>query len=298
MVGVVFKRETVHLFDQMKEHKRLIIGIDIGASTTKAAALEELHIAKFISVKTTEAMTSASTALERLLTLMGKSPRDVTIIAVSGGGARSVEGTLLGIPVVKVDEIKAMGVGGLMLSGKEQALVVSMGTGTALVAAYKEGGRVVHIGGTGIGGGTLQGLSMRLLHTHDFDVLEKMAVTGDAKKVDLTVADITGGPIGIVPGEATASNFGRLSTDANENDVATAIFNMISQVIGVIVAFAAKAYGLEKDVVLVGRLARNKLITKSIYDVAEMFHIGLCIPENGEYCVAIGAAKSTFAGPP
>ncbi len=272
----------------------MIIGIDIGASTTKAVALEELRTARFISVKTTEATASASTALEKLLTLMDKSPNDVTTIAVSGGGARSVEETLLGIPVVKVDEIKAIGVGGLVLSGKKQALVVSIGTGTALVAAYEGGRKAVHIGGTGVGGGTLQGLSMRLLHTNDFEAIEGMAATGDAKRVDLTVADIAGGPVGIVPGEATASNFGRLSTDANEKDVAAAIFNMVSQVIGVIVAFAAKAYGLEKDVVLVGRLAGNKLIAKSISDVADIFHIGLCIPENGEYCVALGAAKSIF----
>ncbi len=272
----------------------MIVGIDIGASTTKAVALEELSTAKLISVKTTEAITSASAALEKLLTLMGRRPRDVTIIAVSGGGARSVEETLLGIPVVKVDEIKAIGVGGLVLSGKKQALVVSMGTGTALVTAYEEERRVIHIGGTGVGGGTLQGLSMRLLHAHNFEAIEKMAAMGDAKKVDLTVADIAGGPVGIVPGEATASNFGKLRTDANERDVAAAIFNMVSQVIGVIVAFAAKAYGLEKDVVLVGRLAGNNLITKSIGDVADMFHIKLCIPENGEYCVAIGAAKLTF----
>jgi len=275
----------------------LIVGIDIGASTTKAVALEELPTAKLISVKTTEAVTSASTALEKLLTLTGKNLRDVTTIAVSGGGTRSVEATLSGIPVVKVDEIRAIGVGGLVLSGKRQALIVSMGTGTALVAAYEGGSRVVHIGGTGVGGGTLQGLSMRLLHTRDFEAIEKTAATGDAKRVDLTVADIAGGPVGIVPGEATASNFGRLSTNANENDVAAAIFNMVSQVIGVIVAFAAKAYGLEKDVVLVGRLARNNLIVKSIRDVANLFHIELCIPENGEYCVAIGAAKSTFTGP-
>jgi len=275
----------------------LIIGVDIGASTTKVVALEELRTAKFISVKTTEAIASASMALEKLLTLMGRSPEDVTTIAISGGGARSVEGTLLGIPVVKVDEIRAIGVGGLALSGKKQALIVSMGTGTALVAAYEGGRRVVHIGGTGVGGGTLQGLSTRLLHTNDFEALEKMAATGDAKKVDLTVADIAGGPVGIVPGEATASNFGRLNANAGENDVAAAIFNMVSQVIGVIVAFAAKAYGLEKDVVLVGRLAGNNLTVKSLRDVANLFHIGLCTPENGEYCVAIGAAKSTFAGP-
>ena len=43
------------------------------------------------------------------------------------------------------------------MSGLDRAVVVSMGTGTAYVMADK--GRVSHLGGTGVGGGTLLGLS-------------------------------------------------------------------------------------------------------------------------------------------
>lgn len=271
----------------------MIIGIDIGASTTKAVALEGLHPA-IVSFQNIKATASASIALERILGTMGRSPEDVKIIAVSGGGARSVGKMLLDIPVTKVNEVEAIGMGGLFLSEKKQGLIVSMGTGTALVAVYEEGKRIIHIGGTGVGGGTLQGLSRWILHKHNFEAVEKMATAGDARKVDLMVADVAGGPVGIIPSEATASNFGRLSVNANEDDIAAAIFNMVSQVIGVITVFAAKAYGLEKDVVLVGGLARSRRITESIRDVADMFHVNLCIPENSEYCVAIGAAKLTF----
>lgn len=194
----------------------------------------------------------------------------------------------------KVDEIKAIGVGGLALSGKREGLVVSMGTGTALVVAREGGKMVFHVGGTGVGGGTLLGLSARMLRTHSFKALEEMAATGDTRKLDLTVTDIAGGPIGVVPSWATASNLGRIDGRASENDVAAAVFNLVSQVIGMIVVFASRAYGLEWDVVLVGGLARSRLITKSIREVTDMFHIKLCLPRNSEYCVAIGAAKSAF----
>jgi type II pantothenate kinase len=110
--------------------------------------------------------------------------------------------------------------------------------------------------------------------------------------VDLTVADIAGGPVGVVPAEATASNFGKLRTDSSKDDVAAAIFNMVSQVIGVVTAMAAKGYNLEEDVVLVGKLIQSKKIAEMISKVAELFQTKLCIPENGEYCVAIGAAKA------
>jgi hypothetical protein len=67
---------------------------------------------------------------------------------------------------------------------------------------------------------------------------------------------------------------------------------MAAQVIGVVTAMAAKAYNLEKDVVLVGKLIRSKKVAEVIRQVAELFQVRLCMLENGDYCVAIGAAKA------
>jgi len=272
--------------------KKLIVGIDIGASTTKAAVLEDSKILGVDSIRTVDVLTSARTVLERILQTINRKREDLEKIAVSGVGARHVGETIIGLPVVRVDEIKAIGLGGLTLSRKKQALIVSMGTGTALVIASDYGKTIRHIGGTGVGGGTVEGLSRWMLGTDDFKILEKMAEEGDANKVDLTVADIAGGPIGMVPAEATASNFGKLKTDADKNDIAAAIFNLVAQVIGVITAMAAKAYHLEKDVVLVGKLVQSKKIAEVMHEVAKLFEIKLYIPPNGEYCVAIGAAKT------
>jgi len=270
----------------------LIIGMDIGATATKAVAMEGCDIAGMETVRTADTEASAHLVLDKILGVIGRDSSGVGQIAISGGGARRIGEAFLNLPVVPVDEMRAIGLGGLALSGKEQALIVSMGTGTALVVAF-EGGKVVkHIGGTGVGGGTIEGLSRWMLGRDQFEVLEKMAEKGNASKVDLTVADIAGGPVGIVPAEATASNFGKLKTDACRDDVAAAIFNMAAEVIGVVTAMAAKAYNLEKDVVLVGRLIQSRKIAEVVRQVAELFQMRLCMPENGEYCVAIGAAKA------
>ena len=271
----------------------MIIGIDIGATTTKAVALEGSEIIGMETVRTTDTQAAAAhSVLDKILQNIGRDSKDVEQIAISGGGARRIGETILNLPVARVDEIRAIGLGGLALSGKQKALIVSMGTGTALVVALEAGKVIKHIGGTGVGGGTVEGLSRRMLGTDRFEVLEEIAEKGNAGKVDLTVADIAGGPVGIVPAEATASNFGKLRTDSSKDDVAAAIFNMVSQVIGVVTAMAAKGYNLEEDVVLVGKLIQSKKIAEVIRQVAELFHMRLCIPGNGEYCVAIGAATA------
>jgi len=267
----------------------LIVGLDIGACMTKGVLMEDLSIIKTSYILTEDSDTSALKVLKVLLedTQMGL----ITSIAISGGGARKIGENLLDFPVIKVDEIKAIGIGGLSLAGKSKGLIINAGTGTAIVAAYNEGKKVAHVGGTGVGGGTLLGLSERLLGTHNFERIEMMAEKGDAGKVDLTVFDIVGGPVGIIPAEATASNFGKIRAEASEEDIAAGLFNMVCQVVGVVGVMAAKAYRLEDDVIVTGGLAKSALASSIIRKTMSLFGINPCIPENCEYCTAIGAAK-------
>jgi type II pantothenate kinase len=187
--------------------------------------------------------------------------------------------------------MKAVGLGALKLSGKKKALVVNMGTGTTLVTASDDK-KIEHIGGTAVGGGTIEGLGKRMLGKNGFKDLEEMANMGDTNNIDLTVADVEGGPVGMLPQDATASNFKKLDVDSDENDVAAAIFNMVSQVIGVVASMAARAYHLEEDIVFVGNLIQSKRIADCIENVMKLFHMKFCIPVNGGFCAAIGAAES------
>jgi len=272
-----------------------MIGLDIGAGMTKGVLIKDSSIIRSFSALTDDAVVSASNILKDLL----RSVRDegsIDVIAVSGGGSRKIKERLCDLPIMKVDEIQAIGVGGLTLAGKLEGLIINAGTGTPIVAAYNEGRKVIHVGGTGVGGGTLLGLSTRILGTRSFDELEMMARKGDATKVDLTVLDIVGGPIGIVPAEATASNFGKIRSDASKEDIAAGLFNMVCQVIGVVGAMAAKAYSFENDVIVVGGLVRSSLASSIIRDTMSLFGVAPCIPENCEYCTAVGAARSVLIG--
>ncbi|RLI37727.1 hypothetical protein DRO55_00690 [Candidatus Bathyarchaeota archaeon] len=270
--------------------KALIIGVDAGGSMTKAVALEDSKILGTASTQTVEPKKSAEEAIKLVVSTVGLHLRDVEKVAVSGGGSRRIDSPLLGLPTVMVDEITAIGFGGVYLTKKERALIVSVGTGTAMVVVYDGGRSIRHIGGTGVGGGTILGLAKRMLGVVDFKTLEDMASRGDAEKVDLTVRDIAGGPVGIIPAEATASNFGRLTGEEEPNDIAAAIFNMVSQVVGVLAAMAARAYNLREDVVFVGKPVQSRIIAENLRRVAELFNIGITIPEDGEYCTALGAA--------
>lgn len=266
----------------------MIAGLDIGASMAKGVLVDKnLRIINKIAISSNKPRIAALNIIEVFLNRF-----PVNYIAISGGGSRLIDNEILGLPVERVDEIKAIGLGGLLLAGRNEGLIVSAGTGTALVIAY-EGGKIIkHIGGTGVGGGTILGLSRKLLNVTKFKVLEEMALRGDSNKVDLTVGDIVGGSIGIVPAEATASNFGKLTQESKADDIAAGIFNMVSQTIGVIAAMAAKAYNLEDSVIVVGMLAKSKLFSKIVCETTELFGVKVLIPKNCEFFGALGAAAS------
>ncbi len=267
----------------------MIVGIDIGGSTTKAVAYHNGIVGK-TSVTTTDPYAAAAGALAKLFVKISKDLSEIKCMALTGGGSHSMSADLLGLPVRKVDEMKAIGLGGIELTGGERALVVSMGTGTAILAVRNWGEEIEHVGGTAVGGGTLVGLSRSLLNKYEIESLWRLAKEGDLRRVDLSVKDITGRAVGFLPESATASNFGRISDDASESDLALGIVNMVGQVIGTIACLAAKANGLENDIVLVGKVAANKEITDIIQAVGELYGMAMKVPENPDYCTALGAA--------
>jgi hypothetical protein len=65
-----------------------------------------------------------------------------------------------------------------------------MGTGTALVHA-KRGGEMRYLGGTGVGGGTIMGLSRLLLQAESIEHIADYAETGDLSKIDLRIGDLS-----------------------------------------------------------------------------------------------------------
>ncbi len=230
----------------------MIVGIDIGGSTTDAVILENggLHV---VTIEANDPVAAAAGALGKLVADFGIKLEDVECVAATGAGSRVLTKSLLGRPVIKVQEFTAIGIGGTSLAGLESALVVSLGTGTAIVSVT--GDKIEHFSGTGVGGGTLLGLAKHMLGVSTIERLEKLARKGDLRRIDLSVRDIAGGAIGDLPPGTTAANFGKVSADATPEDKALAIMNMITESIGVLALASARACGQE-NIVLTGKLSR------------------------------------------
>ncbi len=206
---------------------------------------------------------------------------------VTGVGSSILSGSVYGIPAYKVDEFQAIGKGGLFLSGLSHAIVVSMGTGTAIVSADKDGAR--HIGGTGVGGGTLLGLSNRMLNIRDFNSLIKAAEGGSLRHVDLLVNDITPKSLTNLTNQTTASNFGKISDLATQSDIAMGIINLVFQTIGVTSVFASRMEGTNK-IVLIGTLTMMPY-ARGIFDTLEpLYDVEFIIPEFAMFGTSAGAA--------
>lgn len=265
----------------------MIIGIDIGGTTTDIVGLKNNEILSPVSVKADDPITSAAGALGKFVEMMNLSLESIRLIAATGVGSGQIRDHLLGIPVRKIDEFNAIGTAGVHLSGLDEAIVISMGTGTAIVNVKK--GRINHWGGSGVGGGTLVGLSDKLLNITSIRTLMDKASKGRLGMIDLTVGDIAGGALHDLPETATASNFGKISDEATDSDIAMAIINLVGQTIAIMGISAARAEHV-KDIVLTGKLSILPLIRKVVDGVGALYKINFLVPKYAEFGTAIGAA--------
>ena len=103
----------------------VILGIDIGGSTTKIVGLRtDGSVISMLRVRAEDQVTSLYGALGNYLTSNRLSLRDVRRVVLTGVGASYVEGDIYGLPTCKVGEFSASGTGALALSGQSSAVVV------------------------------------------------------------------------------------------------------------------------------------------------------------------------------
>lgn len=269
---------------------KAIVGIDVGGSTTKIVGFEEDgKLIAPIHVKATDQITSIYGALGKFTTENLIVLSDIDRIMVTGVGSTFVSSPIYGIPCFHVKEFPSIGKGGLFLSGLDEAIVVSMGTGTALVHA-KKGCESEYLGGTGVGGGTLLGLSERILGMRNIDHIIELASGGDLSRIDLRVSDITKPDVhpGLAP-DLTASNFGKLSDVATKSDLALGIINMIFETVAMMSVFAARSFKT-RNVVLTGNMTNLPQATEIFERMNEMFDLKFIIPKNASFGTVIGAA--------
>ncbi len=271
----------------------VVIGIDSGGSTTKIVGFREAdgkkQLIQPLFIRATDPVTSIYGAFGKFITGNSLSLADVDKVLLTGAGASHITGDLYGLPTETVPEFTGIGLGGLYLSGLSEAIVVSMGTGTALIHA-KEGKPMNYLGGTGVGGGTVTGLAKRLIGVEKIEHLEDLVRDGDLSNIDLMVGDITkaGSTAALAP-YMTAANFGKVSDMASHADLAKGVVNMVFETIGMMAIFAARMHGV-RDIVLTGNLTSIAYAEKKFHQLSELFAVNFRIPENARFGTAIGCA--------
>jgi type II pantothenate kinase len=253
----------------------MIAGIDFGSSMTDIVILEKGQV-----VFRRSFLNDDKRKRNAMQTIIKKyNPSSVHITGAYGVSMSASK---------KVDEIKAIGKGGLFVSRKKRALVVSIGSGTAIVSCNNT---FLHMGGTATGGRTLMGLAELLIGNSDMIAVDKMAQKGNLSKVDLLIKDIYPLGIGLLGKESSAAHFGKLR-NPSKNDLALGLVNMAAQSIGTIAVLAAKASG-HKNIVLTGGLTKLKTFREAIKKrINVLSDIPVVIPPNASVATAIGAALS------
>ncbi len=264
----------------------VIVGIDIGGSTTKIAGLgcdgSLLFTQRFGAERRNEDLPAL---VSSCLAEHGLTAQAVQKLALTGVGASFLTEDMFRIPTCTVAEFSASAAGALALSGREQAVVCTMGTGTAFLWA-EQPGTVRHLCGSGIGGATLSGLCRRLAGVDQPGEIDRLACAGDLQVVDLTIADLTTDPT--LDPTLTAANFCKEAPDATPADLAAGAANLVLQAIGTMTVLSCQCCDT-KTVVLLGSMTGMEAVRRNFQVFNRCYGIEYIIPQHAAFATAIGA---------
>lgn len=271
------------------------VGIDVGGSTTKIVGIRhgdgEARLIAPELVRANDPVTATYGAFGKFTDENSLAISDIDKIYMTGVGSSSVKRRLYGLECIHVPEFNSIGLGGLYLSGLKEALVVSMGTGTALVHA--KGTEMKYLGGTGVGGGTIMGLSHLLLQADSIDHIVEYAAGGNIANIDLRIRDVTSDDnLTALSRDLTAANFGNVSDVATKEDVALGILNLVFETVGMVSVFAAHQAGVE-NIVLTGNLTRFPHCAKKFKELNALkanYGVNFIIPNDSRFATVIGTA--------
>jgi type II pantothenate kinase len=213
----------------------------------------------------------------------------VSKIAVTGGKSSDLEDSIDSIPLVKINEVQAIGYGARALYEIKDSkfMVVSTGTGTACVGYINK--EFTHLGGISIGGGTLQGLSNLTIDINNSNEIEKLAKIGNKNNIDSLIGEVVNN-IGALDPEITASNFSkaRNSSNLSNKDIASSLSNMVGEVIGTIAYLNALLLGID-NVYFIGRVSTLNTVKDGIEKRLNLAGVKGNYMENQDFGNVIGA---------
>ncbi len=265
----------------------IVIGIDVGISTTKIVGIDEMKVVSPMRITAADPVTSLYGAFGKYLYENHIDLADVEHVVLTGVGSAYIEKPVYGLSTSRADEFVADGLGARFESKLDHIIVVSMGTGTSLVLC--NGNDIHHIGGISIGGGTLQGLSRIMLQTSDIRQVSELAKHGDISHVSLMIGDISAHPLPGLPMNVTASLFANAQTDASKEDIAVGLIHTVLQSVGSAAVLSALNTDI-KNFVLIGNLSLLPQCKDVFPMMEQLYNVRFHIPKYSEFCTAIGAA--------
>jgi type II pantothenate kinase len=272
---------------------KVTIGIDVGGSTTKIVGFDRnKNIIAPMHVKANDQLTSVYGAFGKFCAENNIDLDDIENILMTGVGSTYVTSPLYKINCKKEVEFPCIARGGLYLSGLDEAIVVSMGTGTAIIHARSDDNGNCHteyMGGTGVGGGTLIGLSKKMLGVTDIQSIVELASGGDLSHIDLRVGDITQKDIPGMSSNLTAANFGNLNDLATKEDLALGLVNMVFESVAMLAIFAARNKKLQ-NIVVTGNMTNIPQAKEILTTLNNTYETTFLLPEHAQYATVIGTA--------
>ena len=255
-----------------------VIGIDRGASFTDFAVVRHRKIEATFSLKGRdwESILDAYDQLQKTHTVAH------TVFTGAAGGMPKK----LTEKVHVIAEIDAVGFGGAALADQDDCIVASIGTGTAIVHFTND--QATHVGGTGIGGGTINGLASLLCGTENPEEIETLALGGDASQLNLTISDLGYEMVSFLGAEVTASNFAAVKSDQKE-DLAAAILSLVGETVGIITSLCAREAGCPQAIVTVGKVASSGYIRNVLNLVSKLYQTTFIFPNHPGYATVFGA---------
>lgn len=263
------------------------LGVDLGGSAVKLAAVDEQgRLLPGLLIRQA-AREDLGGLLARMLKEHNLSLREIAGTAVTGVGAPEAVLPAAFSPQ-REEEFAATAAGALYLAGRQTGVVVSLGTGTALL--YADGDAVRHLCGSGIGGGTLTGLCGSLCGTEDFGRIGVLAGQGRLNKVDLTVgALLTEIPPTLHP-DMTVTNFGRVAADAVPADLAAGAVNLILQAVGTMALLACQGTNTD-TAIFTGSVTELPQAEANFQLFSRVYGVQFLLPPHAAYATALGAAR-------
>ena len=265
----------------------IAIGIDVGISTTKIVGIRNGKVVSPLRIKANDPVTSLYGAFGKYLYDNKIELGDIEKVMLTGVGAAYINKPLYGVPTEHVEEFLCDGLGAQFESKLQRMIVVSRGTGTSLVKC--DGDDIQHIGGIGVGGGTLSGLSRLLLKTDDIHQIASLGMQGDISHVNLQIGDISAKPLPGLPLDATASLFANAQANASREDIALGLICMVLQTVGSATILSSLGSGI-RDFVLIGNLTLLPQCKFIFPTMEKIYDVHFIIPKYSEFCTAIGAA--------